>query len=88
MNDVILSVQDIYKTFSVDTKKIKAVDGVSFDVNRGECFAIVGESGSGKSTVANMILGLYPPTDGKLVFNKENLTMMRDRSLRLSLIHI
>jgi len=82
MNDVILSVQDIYKTFSVDTKKIKAVDGVSFDVNRGECFAIVGESGSGKSTVANMILGLYPPTDGKLVFNKENLTMMRDRSLR------
>ena len=82
MNDVILSVQDLHKTFMVDRRSIKAVDGVSFDVCRGECFAIVGESGSGKSTVANMILGLYPPTAGKLVFNNAKLTMQRDKSLR------
>ena len=49
MNDVILSVQDLHKTFTVNGNLIKAVDGVSFDVSRGECFAIVGESGSGKS---------------------------------------
>lgn len=82
MNDVILSVQEVHKTFKVDGNVIRAVDGVSFDVKRGECFAIVGESGSGKSTVANMILGLYPPTDGELVFNNDHLTMMRDKPLR------
>ena len=82
MNDVILSVQDLHKTFMVDRRSIKAVDGISFDVCRGECFAIVGESGSGKSTVANMILGLYPPTAGKLVFNNAELTMQRDKFLR------
>ena len=82
MNDVILSAQDLHKTFKVERRSIKAADGVSFDVQRGECFAIVGESGSGKSTVANMILGLYPPTTGKLVFNDAELTMQRDKSLR------
>ena len=82
MNDVILSVQDLHKTFKVERRSIKAVDGVSFDVRRGECFAIVGESGSGKSTIANMILGLYPPTAGKLVLNDAELTMQRDKSLR------
>ena len=82
MNDVILSVQDLHKTFKDGRSLVKAVDGVSFDVRRGECFAIVGESGSGKSTVANVILGLYPPTTGKLVFNNTDLTMQRDKSLR------
>ena len=82
MSDVILSARDLHKTFKVGRNIIKAVDGVSFDVQRGECFAIVGESGSGKSTIANMILGLYPPTSGRLAFNGNHLTMKRDKSLR------
>lgn len=82
MNDVILSVQDLHKTFTVGRNIVKAVDGVSFDVRRGECFAIVGESGSGKSTIANMVLGLYPPTTGNLVFNSISLSMERDKNLR------
>ena len=45
---------------------VKAVDGISFEVARGETFSLVGESGCGKSTVARLIVGLYEPTDGSI----------------------
>ena len=48
---------------------LKAVDGISFDIAKGETFALVGESGSGKSTVARMVVGLLPPSGGEVTID-------------------
>lgn len=53
---------------------IKAVDGVSFSIRRGEIFGLVGESGSGKSTLAYTLLGIYTPTSGKIWFRGEEIS--------------
>lgn len=55
------------------TRVTRAVDDVSFDVDRGQTFAIVGESGSGKSTVGRVLLGLYPATDGRALLDGESI---------------
>ena len=52
---------------------LKAVDGISVTIRKGETFALVGESGSGKSTVAKMIVGLIQPTAGRIVFDGEDI---------------
>ncbi|MGI9501894.1 MAG: ABC transporter ATP-binding protein [Geminicoccaceae bacterium] len=68
MADPILSLASVTKEFRVGKTRVTAVEDVSLDVIEGECLAIVGESGSGKSTVANMILGLFPPTRGEISY--------------------
>jgi ABC-type oligopeptide transport system ATPase subunit len=52
-------------------REIRAVDGVSFEVNKGEAFGLVGESGSGKTTTGRSIIGLYELTDGEVYFKEE-----------------
>jgi len=61
---------------------IKAVDGVSFDIKRGETLGLVGESGCGKSTTGRAILQLYQPTGGAVEFEGMDLTQLKGESLR------
>ena len=84
----ILSVTDLKKHFTVGSalfggrKTVKAVDGVSFSVARGEVLGLVGESGSGKSTVGRTILRLSHPTSGKIDFDGQDITSLRRSALR------
>jgi peptide/nickel transport system ATP-binding protein len=61
---------------------LKAVDGVTFDIARGETFALVGESGSGKTTVARMVVGLLPPTSGEVTIEGISMSDVRQMQAR------
>ena len=82
MTPHLLSLRNVSKVFRQGAREIRAVDNVSLDVIEGECLAIVGESGSGKSTIANMILGVYPQTLGEISFRGSALPARRDLSHR------
>ncbi len=81
METDILSITDLVKhfplgggLFSKPTAWVKAVDGVSFTVRKGESFGLVGESGCGKTTLGQMIVRLIEPTGGKITFNGDDIT--------------
>ncbi|MGH6751233.1 MAG: ATP-binding cassette domain-containing protein, partial [Bradyrhizobium sp.] len=64
---------------------LKAVDGVTFDIRKGETFALVGESGSGKTTVARMVVGLLPPSSGEVVIDGVSMTDAKQAQVRQKL---
>lgn len=64
---------------------LKAVDGVTFDIKKGETFALVGESGSGKTTVARMVVGLLPPSSGDVLIDGVSMTDPRQAPARRKL---
>ncbi len=68
--------------FKRNASIVKAVDNVSFSINRGETFGLVGESGSGKSTIGKSILRLQSITDGEVLFDGKNLHQMSKKELR------
>ena len=86
MADPLIRVENLWRRFDVskpwlnrvierdERQFLTAVAEVSFDIARGETFALVGESGSGKSTIAKMIVGLLPPADGRILFDGQEMT--------------
>ena len=86
-NDTLLSVKNLKTHFSVGNSVVKAVDGISFDLEPGKTFAIVGESGSGKSITALSIMGLLPNNlasvdRGKILFNDQDLLTLDEKEMR------
>src|SRR6202158_4280832 len=82
---VILRVENVYKHFPIagfGGLAVRAVDGVSLEIRRGEALGLVGESGCGKSTLARLITALTPVTSGKIMFEGEEISTFRGTRLR------
>ena len=93
MKEKILSIQGLKKYFPVqrtfienlvkrEAQYIRAVDDVTFDIDRGEVFGLAGESGSGKTTIGRLVLRLTEPTAGKILFNGTDLTSLQGEEFR------
>ena len=77
----LIKVRDLYKIFNIGTNKVYALNGVSFDIYRGEFIAIVGTSGSGKSTCLNMLAGLEAPSSGIIQIAGKRIDRMNESQL-------
>jgi putative ABC transport system ATP-binding protein len=80
-NDVMIHIEDLWKTYQMGSEQIHALRGVSFDISRGSYVAIMGPSGSGKSTMMNLIGCLDTPSKGKYFLNTRLVSEMDDDEL-------
>jgi len=88
MNNHLLSVDNLVKYFPIRVGffqrpigNVRSVDGVSFNVNKGEMFGLVGESGSGKSTIGKILVKIYNPTEGTVLFKGRDITKLTKEDL-------
>ena len=77
----VISVRDLYKIYRVGETKVRALNGVSFTIDRGNFCSIVGTSGSGKSTLLNLLAGLEKPTKGEIVIAGEHMETKTENQL-------
>ena len=89
MPEPLVKIRNLKKYFTIETDLIgrpisvlKAVDDVSFDIYKGEAFGLVGESGCGKTTIGKMLVDLYKPSSGSIVFDGVELTTLSDKKRR------
>ena len=88
--DVLVEVNNLKMHFPVtsgllfqrEVAQVKAVDGISFSIRKGETLGLVGESGCGKTTAGRCILQLYKPTEGEVIFEGTDLTKLGTRQMR------
>jgi len=71
----IIEVINLKKYFKVSLGVVRAVDDITFNIKYGETFGLVGESGSGKSTTGHVIVGMYAPTSGKILFKGQDISV-------------
>lgn len=76
MTETLLKVDDLIVDFGTKRKPFHAVDGVSLQIKAGETLGLVGESGSGKSTIGRAILGLNPVSQGQIMFDGEDISLV------------
>ena len=81
MEEPLIELKDIYKIYHMGSEEVRASDGVSLTICRGEFVAIVGKSGSGKSTLMNIIGALDVPTSGEYYLGGEDVSHMSDNQL-------
>ena len=74
-----LSSSFVESILSREQRYVKAVDGITFDIKKGEIFGLVGESGCGKTTTGRLIMGATKPTEGRVLFDGVDLTTIKER---------
>ncbi|CEO21858.1 ABC transporter ATP-binding protein [[Clostridium] sordellii] len=83
INMSILKVKNLNKIYGKDETKVKALNDINFEINKGEFVVIVGKSGSGKSTLLNIMAGLEKPTNGDVIIDNINISELDEKQKSL-----
>ena len=81
MAELLLEIKDLKKYYGKGESQVKALDGITFNVYKGEMLVLLGNSGCGKSTLLNIIGGMDSPTEGQVLFNGKDITKYKDKEL-------
>lgn len=81
MAEPLIRIKDLYKIYKMGDEKIRALDGISLDIEKGETICLLGTSGSGKSTLLNAMAGLEKPTKGQIVIGGIHLEKLNEQEI-------
>lgn len=81
--EILFEIENLSKSFDVGSgKKLRAVDGISLQIRKGETFGLVGESGCGKSTLGRTLVRVYEPTTGRILYKGKDISKFRGREAK------